>query len=337
MSKLRNIGLALLLFGATSVFAQAVPDPIQYIVAPETPGPGEQVTIEAQGVGAFLGDATITWRQNGKVVKSGLGETNYSFVAGGLGAATQVTVQISSATHGSFSHSFVFLPSVVNLLWEANTSVPPLYRGKALYSAGSTLKVVAYPTIVVNGAQLSSSALSYQWSRGSTAQQSSSGLGKRSITIQGDQIQTSETIAVDVYYGGSKVGRGEVTIPAIAPQVLFYAQDPLRGLLLDSALPQALSLTAKEITVQAIPYFFANESAKNNSLTYSWTLNGAEAAGPDSQKGILTLRQTGSGAGGAQLGVAIQNNDDDKLVQAANTVVQVLFGQTQSSSSIFGL
>lgn len=327
--------LALCMAGVARAQVSAVPDPVQYLISPETPGPNQQVRIVAQGIGSFLGDATITWAQNGKTVLSGVGETDFSFTTGALGTQTHIQARVVSSSQGTFTKDFVFFPSLVNLVWEADTTAPPMYRGKSLYSGGSNLKVVAFPLVFINGARVSPNNLSMQWSRSNEAVPSASGIGKTSFSFVGDQLQNQENISVEVYYGASKIGYGQITIPVSNPLLLFYSKDPLRGTLYDAALPAAISLTTKEITVQAAPYFFASSSFKKGALVYSWTLNGEDSVGPDSAKGMLTLRQTGSGQGAAVIGAALQNNEPDKFIQTAQAALQIVFGS--SSNSLFGL
>lgn len=342
MQKLRNtIALcvsAAALLAAATVHAQfsVVPDPVQYIVAPETPEPADKVTISAQGVGGFLGGATITWTQNGTVALSGVGASTFTFTAGAIGSQTHIQVRIVSSTQGTFTHDFVFLPSLVNLVWEAETSVPPYYRGKALYSAGSKAKVVAFPVVLINGARVPASNLTLQWTLNDEPVADQSGLGRTTLSFTGNQLQTEENVAVTVYYGASKIAYGAVTIPATNPAILFYDKDALRGVLYDSAMPSAVSLTSKEITLQAVPYYFSNSSFKTGGLSYAWTLNGEDAVGPASAQGLLTLRQAGTGQGSATVGVSLQNTEPDKYVQAASTAIQLIFGHS-SDTSLFGL
>lgn len=330
---------AILLFciGGTAQ-AQALPDPVQYVVNPEVPGPNQEVTIEAQGIGAFLGDATITWQKDDKVVQTGAGLRTYTFTTGALGSVTKVHIDIRSSTNGSFSHDFFFRPSVVNLVWEADTSAPPLYLGKPLYSAGSPLKVAAFPTVVINGSRVAPTSLSYQWSRQDQALPQQSGLGRNTLAIEGDQLQAQEAITLDVYFGSSLVGRGGVVIPTVEPQLALYERDALRGVLYDTVLPRAFALNSKEITIAAQPYYFARPSLAAGVVQYAWGLNGDEITGPDAARGILTLRQTGTGEGTATLGASLQNNVSGQLVQAAQTAVSILFGQQGSATaSFFGL
>lgn len=338
---LRNLLLIAALLAANTAYAQSLggqPDPVQYIVAPETPGPHAPVSIEVQGVGSFLGDATVTWSLNGAVAKQGIGASSFSFTTGDLGEQSTVHLTIDSATQGTITHVFTFIPSTINLVWEADTSVPPLYAGKALYSAGSSLTIVAFPTVIISGKKVAAQSLSYQWSVNDTPQPADSGTGKYVLSYSGDQLQDGESVAVDVYFGALKVGHGELTIPATAPQLLLYNKDALRGVVWDQALPASIALNTPEITLQAQPYFFDNASLTNGLISWSWVLNGASVTGPDSDQGILTLRQTGQGQGGATLSVGAQNNSDTQLIQSAQAALNIAFGQAKSGlSSFFGI
>jgi len=325
-----------------SVHAQTLgsqPDPIQFMIAPELPGPNEPVVIQVQGVGTFLGNATVTWQKNGITVLSGMGERDYSFTTGGLGAATRIHVVVNSPTNGTFVRDFVFIPTSVNLLWEANTSVPPLYAGKALYSAGSSITVTAFPTVVANGATISSNNLSFQWQQNGDPSPDASGKGRNTFTFVGSQLRSGEGVGVDVYLSDVKVGHAEIFIPANDPQLILYARDPLRGVLYRKAVPGGIALGSKELTLQAVPYFFSTDSVASGSATYAWTINSTPTSGPDSTRGLLTLRQTGSGVGSATLGVTLQNNDPSRFVQSASTALRIVFGEQTGNtlSSFFGL
>jgi len=337
MLKLRTIAFAVSILLPGVVLAQSV-DPVQYLLAPETPGPNAPVTITVQGVGGFLGDSNISWSVNGTVTKSGVGLTTFSFTTGALGQSTVVRVSINSATQGLISKTFTFNPSTINLVWEADTSVPPMYKGRALYSAGAGLKVVAFPTVILGGRRIAAESLSYRWEINGEPITGVSGTGKYVLSYQGDQLQDGEVVAVDVYAGSLKVGRGEIAVPTSVPQVVFYARDPLRGVVWDSALPARIALNDKEFTVFAQPYFFSNQSVKNNFLSWEWTLNGQTVTGPQSDKGILTLRQTGEGQGNAEVSVAVQNQNTSELIQSAQAALSILFGQSTSIiSSLFGI
>jgi hypothetical protein len=344
MPKLRNIfftlaGGALMALLPSSVLAQSLgqPDPVQYTVAPEIPGPNQLTSIKIEGVGNFIGNSTITWNVAGKTVQSGVGVSFFSFTTGGLGSETRVHVTIDSPIQGVITKDFVFDPSAVNLVWEGNTTVPPIYSGKALYSAGSNFKVAAFPAVFIKGSRVAAQSLSYQWSVNDDPQPDLSGTGRSTLTFAGDQLQAQERVSVDLLFGSRKVAHGEVVIPAAQPQILLYYKDPLRGVVWDNALPQAIQLTANEITIQAQPYYFANEGLRSGALQWDWTLNGNETTGPFAPQGQLTLRQSGSGTGAAVIGVSLQNNNPDQFVQAASTALQLVFGKNSPLSNLFGL
>lgn len=316
----------------------AVPDPLQYTVAPETPGPNQTVYIQVEGVGPFLGNATITWQINGVVVQSGVGLTSLAVPTGPIGTATTVHVSVNS-TQGVYTRDFIFSPSTVNLIWEADTSTPLFYSGKPLYTPGSRIRVIAFPTIISGRTQINNGQLSFQWKHNDTLDPSASGLGKYTYTFSGNGLESGEVVSVDVYYKNTKVGRAEISIPSADPQVLLYTQDPLRGELLDRATSNPYTLTAPEITLRAEPYYFSNSSIRRGAVTYAWSLNDNPVISPDSRPGFLTLRQTGDGSGAASVGVSVQNNESDKFTQLAQNLVTVVFGQSNqnSLSSFFGL
>lgn len=328
--------------GIPVAFAQSLgnqPDPIQFLVSPEVPAPGDTILIQAQGVGNFLGDATISWQVDGKTVKSGLGERVFSFTAGALGKQTSVRVVVDSPTKGVISKTFTFLPSTVTMLWEAGTTVPPWYKGKALYSAGSSLTVMALPQVILNGKTVTSNNLGFQWSRNGTPVPEISGKGRNLISFEGNQLLSGETLRVDVTINGAVIAQGQITIPATTPTVVMYERDPLRGVLYDSAFPDSVTLTENEIAIQAQPFYFSKNSLSDGQLQYAWKLNGADIIGPDSARGTLTLRQSGTGKGSAALQVELQNTDPSKFVQSARDAVRILFGGTTQTGigSFFGL
>ncbi len=345
MRNLLYIFFSFFLFGgilAGTAQAQSVtgqPDPVQYIVVPETPGPSERVYIEVEGVGPFLGNAQITWQQDGKVVSAGVGIKKYSFTTKGIGDPTRIRVIIDSETQGIMTHDFVFSPSVTHLVWEADTTAPPFYQGKTRYSAGAKVSVVAFPTVLLGGALVPSSKLSFQWRYKGSLVPEQSGLGRSTFALYGDQLQTGESVAVDVYSGAARVGRAEIFIPAVEPKIVLYRYDPLRRTLLDAAFPDTIALGAQEITIDAQPYFFSTESRSKGFFLYEWTLNGQTAESPDAGKGLLTLRQTGQGTGFATINVSLQNTDPDKFIQSAQTALRLAFGQQANSfiSNLFGL
>ncbi len=320
----------LFVFFATTAHAQLGngPDPIEYGVSPEVPGPNDTVYITLRGLGSFLGNSSIVWQENGKVIDAGVGHTNFVVSTGGVGTVTRVHVTITSSEAGTFAHDFYFAPSVVYLTWEADTSAPLFYKGKTLYSAGSNVKVVALPFVVSGKSTIPSSQLSFQWKHNNQPVPEASGKGRNVFIFTGDQLQDSEDVSVDVRAENLTAGHADMHIPAVRPGILLYDRDPLRGEITERALPPQFTLSSSEITLQAEPYFFSNSSVASGKLGFSWTLNDTDTVGPDSGHGFLTLRQTGQGAGSAIVGVAVQNLEREKFIQEARQTLQLTFGQS---------
>jgi len=332
--------LTLMFSAAPSALAQSLPggqpQPIQYIVAPESPGPFSTVYIEAQGIGNFLGNSTITWQQDGKTAFSGVGARTFSFTTGAVGKPTTISVSVNSTEYGVLQNSFVFNPSQISLVWEAQTTIPPWYAGKPLASAGSAIRVVAFPTVVENGTPVPAEALSFRWKLNDDVLPAQSGLGRNAFAFTSDQLHASESVSVDVLSGTTPAGHADIVIPLVQPVLILYAHDALRGVLYNRALNSPFAMPSTEMTVRAEPYFFSIDSASRGTLQYAWQLNGQDTSGPNTARGELTLRQTGAGQGSADLSVSLQNNDVGKLLQAAQTTFLVTFGG-QSRGSIFGI
>ncbi len=151
-------------------------------------------------------------------------------------------------------------------------------------------------------------------------------------------MHVSEDVSVDAYYGAAKAAHGEVVIPASPPALVLYEGDPVRGLVLDTAFPSAVTLLGQELTLQAQPYYFSLPDNRNGLLTYNWQLNVNDVTGPDTGSGILTLRQTGSGEGSAQVAVTLQDNNSSAFVQNASAALNLFFGNSGSLlNNLFGI
>jgi hypothetical protein len=311
------------------------PAPVQYTVYPEIPGPNESVTIEVAGVGSFIGNSPIIWTLNGKVAEEGIGKNKFTFQTGSLGAITKVGITIRSTEHGTITNAWTFNPSSINLVWEAQTTVPPLYMGKALYSVGSPVTVYAFPQVVVNGKSIANSSLSFQWKLNDQAQPSASGLGRTAFAFNGNQLHQSEEVSVDVFSGNIAVGHATITIGAADPQIMFYIRDPLRGVLYNTALQGTYAMPTAETTLHAEPYYYSRANLRSGNLAWSWTINGSPTSGPNSGAGELTLRSQG-GQGNAIVGVALQNTGATTFLQAAKNSITLLFGNAERSTG-FGL
>jgi len=250
----------------------SLPDELNVEIIPTYPKPNGIALISLAMYTEDLNPADITWYQDGKVVLSGKGETRYSFKAGSVGEETNIEIKIKLLSGISFSKTFTLNPVSVDIVWEANSYVPPFYKGKALHPRQGSLRLVAMPEFIKNGKRISPQNLIYKWSNGINVYQSQSGYGKNVVTLNGSILGKSEKIEVLVTDPVSDlVAQGFIDISPIDPEIIFYENDPYYGHIFDLAVTNAFTLKSEEVQILAAPYYFTKENY--GLLKYEWRLN----------------------------------------------------------------
>ncbi|KKQ77630.1 MAG: hypothetical protein UT00_C0008G0002 [Parcubacteria group bacterium GW2011_GWA1_38_7] len=242
-------------------------------IIPNYPEPNTVVFINLTLYTDDLNSADINWYKDGKSVLSGKGETKYSFRMGGVGEETTIEIKIKLLSGASFSKSFTLNPASVNLVWEANSFVPPFYKGKALHPRQGGLKVVAMPEFVKGGKRVLPQNLIYQWSNGINVYQDQSGYGKSVIILNGSLLGRVENIEVLITDPvNNLVAQGFIDISPTDPEIVFYENSPYYGHLFDLAIENPFTLKSEEVQILVAPYYFSKDGG--SSLIYKWRLNG---------------------------------------------------------------
>lgn len=188
---------------------------------------------------------------------------------------TGMGLTVKAATPASFFY----------LTWESDGGVPINYAGKSLVAYGGVIKVLIQPLIYSSGSYLDSSQWDYKWYLNDEVL----GQGKNLKIIRfrlSDYNISSYVVKVKVALSNQVAQEKEITIPAIAPEVIIR---PVAGAsLLQKAFIQA---NDSEIKLQAIPYFFGNY---NGNLRLTWYLNGDRQKSDAVQDGILTVKKNTS-------------------------------------------
>src|SRR5688572_16598777 len=83
----------------------------------------------------------------------------------------------------------------VDLLWQAETYTLPFYKGKALWSKESRVKLLAIPRGPGVGNPLN---LTYKWTKNGTVLGNINGVGKNTIAFTDSIISRPQTIQVDI-------------------------------------------------------------------------------------------------------------------------------------------
>jgi len=241
-------------------------------ITPTYPKPNELVLVDLSLNTGDLNTANISWYQDNKLVLDGIGEKRYSFTTGPVGKETTIEIIIKLSDGVSFSKSFTVNPTSVDLVWEANSYVPPFYKGKALHPTQGSLKVVAIPEIIKNGKKANPQNLVYKWSNGINVYQNQNGYGKNYIIFSGSLIGIEEKISVLVTDPISGLStHGYINIYPTDPEIVFYENSPYYGHIFDSAIASSFNLKTGEVQILATPYYFTKET--RDLLKYEWKLN----------------------------------------------------------------
>gem|GEM_PF-3489276 len=251
-------------------------DSTQLRSQPKVPKAFDRVTFTVENYSTKLEEDRIIWSVDGEVVQDQIGGDSIVVNMGKVGETKDVRVTIDSRSLGRrWSRDLSLTPGDVAVLWEANTYIPPFYKGKPLPSYKSTIKLVPFPTISVRGRTLSPDNLLYKWSRNYRNIKEISGYGKRFSVLQtgGGAQQERLQLTVSDPESGATTERA-VTITIAEPKVLLYGGSPLQGVRYERVLGSELLVGELETTVRAEPFFFSNEELENGSSPVQFTQNG---------------------------------------------------------------
>ncbi|MBX4200096.1 hypothetical protein KW790_01380 [Candidatus Parcubacteria bacterium] len=295
-------------------------EPISFLIVPETPAPGDLVTVSIESTNLDLDSAIMRWTVNGGLVKSGKGIKQINVTNGGSGSQTTVSVSISSGG-ATITRSTTFGAGNVDLLWQGDTYAPPFYAGRHLWTHGSRLTLLAIPDSSLGSA----SALIYRWSQSGTILGASSGAGRSSLSFYDSILSLPQDISVDVMTDqDTVVATKTIHLQPTDVTTLLYEDNPLIGLLLNKEVDGSYGLTDKEVTFSAMPMFYSVQNRTDKRVSYTWSTN----SGAANTGNHITLRIPDNSSGQAQVGVNINNSAN--LLQTASKSFLVKFGNTPS-------
>ncbi len=271
------------------ILRQSAENSITIDVRPEYPGPNNDATVSLFSYSTDLGISNISWYINGTLIDRGPGLRELSFKTGGSGEISAIRAVVTTPTGETYEKTLTVYPSAVELAWEALTYTPPFYKGKALASPGSIIRVVAIPHLTAsNGKEIAPENLGYTWSHGNTADQKASGLGKYVYYADGPALYLGAPIKVRAYSTDNVlVAEGTITIPPTQPKVLFYQTSPLSGIEYGRALSGTFDAPDSEVTLKAEPYFFSMDN-----LSFKWSMDGKQL--PSATSTTITIGESGN-------------------------------------------
>ena len=277
-------------------------------VTPPNPKPGDIVSIKLSSDFTDLNQADIVWTENGNVTNSGTGKTSYTVTAGKIGDIVKISAAVKTIEGSLYEYPITIKPATVDIVWESDSTVPPFYKGKALYTQLGRLKLIAIPNIDTgSGTNVNPSNLVYTWKRQGQVIGDRSGLGKQTIDMSNDNIYRTP-FTVDVVAAsadGTYVAEGNINIDTVTPLVEIYENNPIYGILYNKTVGSQTSVSSGELTFDAFPYYFSAANRFDSQLIYAWNLNYQSVSGQSGPS--LSLKNDKGQTGAADLFLQVTN------------------------------
>ncbi|OGI68089.1 hypothetical protein A2738_02800 [Candidatus Nomurabacteria bacterium RIFCSPHIGHO2_01_FULL_42_15] len=314
----------LLLFGSLALRANAAPSTdILVDITPPNPAPYENTTITLKSYVYNLDSVMISWSLNSKTAASGVGKKSFSATAPAAGGETSIVATIS-LPDGTIESKITLKPSVMVLLWQANDSyVPPFYRGKALPTADSEVKVVAMPEVRTGSGLVSPKNMTYYWKKDYTNNTEGSGYGKNFFLFVNDYLENSNNISVTASTIDQQSSTAaNINIGITEPKILFYRSDQSFGTIWQNSLGNPHKIEGNEM-VEAVPYFISPKLINHPYLVWSWFINDTRVSLAGYKKNIMPLQVEKGMHGTSKLRLEIENTD--KIFQATTKEINIEF------------
>jgi hypothetical protein len=299
-------------------------DLTDFTITPKYPGPNETVKIKLENYAYNLDSIEISWYLNDQLQKKGFGEKNFEFNTSSTGSVSKI-----KASSANFTKEVVIRPASVGLVWQTKGYTPPFYKGKALYTYQSIVDIVAIPFFTnSSGEQTDPKNLIYKWSRNDTPLENVSGYGKNIFSTSGGVLAKPLKIGVIVSsLDGSIVAKKEIVLTNNSPEIIFYENHPLYGIMYNNAISTQFNLNKKELSVSASPFFFDVTRKDDSKLSYEWSINNKNVANQDKPDSIILRRVDESNSGSALLSLSIKN--PEKILQFGKISTKINFGEIE--------
>lgn len=297
-------GIFVFLFWCTPTFAQFTVGATDFALTPvpSLPKPSEEVTISIQDAGLNAIGAKVVWYINNKQQTQFANERVIKVTAGALGSKTTVAADLVRSDGSHVHAETVLLPTVVDLILEAQTYVPSFYEGRALPGRTSNLHAIA---VVNDGGTLPDSAYTYRWTLGDDVVFGGPVLGKNSISFPMPLYSNDLTVEV-INPSGKLVARNTMKLQDVPAELYFYEWSPLRGLY-RKAVSDPFALIGDETTIYGEPYF-VNAAPDNLNSTIQWQVGAHVVSGTTDAPRALTLDRSLLGFG-KNVSLQILTND----------------------------
>ncbi len=295
-------------------------------IEPSFPKSNENVLVRLTSYSGDLDRARISWSLDGKLMKDDTGGKEFTFKTGAVGKPTVVKVTVDGPGIGRFEKNITLSPAEVDILWQTTDSYsPPFYRGKPLPVRMSSIRAVAMPSMKTkSGLPIKSGELVYKWERDDIPILENSGYAKNSADFNLGYISEDATIKVSAssVKESGLVAENTVYLQAVSPEIIFYENKPLGGIIYENALKDLFPLRREEVEIVAEPYYFTSAGGLS-SLSYNWVLNGAHVESSGGNSIVLRVGDQGSGLSEVSLNI----KHPSRFLQMARKELGIQFGR----------
>ena len=225
-----------------------------------------------------------------------------------------------------FRKEFRFVPSEVDLLWEAVDSyTPPFYKGKALPLAQAEVRVTAIPeTQLISPSDAPN--LVYHWENNYQVVSNVSDFGRQSYTFETDPLSPSEKVSVtanDRRENSFAKNTLDLLFDQFNPKILFYEIDNNGRLLTQRALNTFSFVGADTIKLAFQPLFMSSQKPNFVDLYIDWNINGESTAPQDFAKQNELYITAGGESGSANIGVTTEGIE--RVIQKSSESIDLIF------------
>lgn len=293
-------------------------------ITPPYPEPHQEVTASFVGFGVNTNEARVSWFVDGKPAGSGTGVTSIKTKLGRAGEPTVISATIEPLETAPFTRSIIVVPSTVDLLWESlDAYTPPFYRGKALPSHDSIVKITAIPNVFDrSGNKVQPYELNYSWSLNGRKRDLSeySGFGKNTAYAFGSFLNRGHLVSAELSSTTRGIDVRKFTLFILNdPEIVFYKKEALEGIVFERAVGSQTSITNEDsLRLIAAPYSFDMRNGFSD-LTLRWRMNNGELNNTEEMiRGELPLVTERRGRSRLTLEITT-----DKILQKATGRVEI--------------
>lgn len=271
-------------------------------LSPEIPESNQKVTAELSGTLVDLNSSDIYWYLDKEIQEHGIGKKSFSFTSGDTDEKKVLEAIVIIPDGRRIDLQKTIEPTEVDLLWEADTYTPPFYRGKALPTYKSSIKVLALPS-----GKNTNTKFIYNWSIDNLNNiAGSSGYNQKTFTTFGSYAGYSRKINVSMTsFDKSKKAKKSIKVGSIAPELVLYENTPLMGTIFNNALLNTKEIQENEFSIKSEPYYVSRENLKD--IQYIWAVGDDKIKSEDNKEKMITFVKPENGSGKTRLQAYIGN------------------------------